>query len=170
MSSLCTSSPYATTPIAVVIWVMEQCFWMLGGRWRRRQAFGSNDGRWNLREGDDESTFFFLPSLLILYFSVSLRRLSRSVWIIDTELFELDFISQFPQQLKGKGGDHRLPPQTPITHQHTHPPPPFFFSPSSVSVQTLSQFGGCGSSANFCTGALNVSWYPLWRERERGWW
>lgn len=99
-------------PIAVVIWALKQCFSMLGGRRIIRQAFCSNDGRWNIRERDDESSFFFSPTLLILSFSASQRRISRSVWIIVTKLF--DFISQFPQQLKGKGGDHSLPPQTPF--------------------------------------------------------
>lgn len=89
--------------MAVVICTLEHSFWMLGGG-RRTQAFHCNDACWNVSERDDESGFFFLPPLLILSSLVSFCRLSRSVWIIDTRLSEFDFISQFPEQLKGKGG------------------------------------------------------------------
>lgn len=122
--------------IAVLICALEQRFWMLG-EGRRRQAFCSNDGCWNVRTRWREMRWeqlFFSPTLLILSFSVSLLRLPHSVWIIDTKLLQFDFISQFPQQLKAKGGDHSPTPHPHPSAAHTL----LDFLPSTVSVQTLS--------------------------------
>lgn len=140
-------------PTVVVIWALEQCFRMLGGR-TRWQAFCINDGRWTLRERDEEREQICRVAFpLNPFFSASLCHLSPFVWIIDSKLSELDFKSQFPPQLEGKERDQSLPPQT--THS-----PLVFFSFYCMHVNII-LVRSCGSDANFCTRALSVSWCPL---------
>ena len=73
------------------------------------------------------AAFSSSPSLLILPFSVSLRRLSRSVWITDAELFGLDFIPPIPTAVKRQ----RRRSQSATAKPHPHPgtPPIPFFPP-----------------------------------------
>lgn len=151
-------------PIAVVIWALEQCFRMLWAR--RRQAFCRNDGRSTVREKDDESSFFFLTFPLDLF----LLSVSPSPFLLCLDYrhqaFWVRLYLPIPTAVKKQRRRSQSATTTPHPHPYTHSP---LFFPFTVSLQTLSQFGGCGSSANFCTGAFNVSWHPLWRERERGW-
>lgn len=119
-------------PKAVFVCAMKQSFWVLGGGRRTR---GILQSWWSLKsmQENDVSSFFCLHTLVILSFSVSQHHLSHSVWVINTKLFEFIFISQFPQQLKGKWEDRSLPPNHLLTPGFCH----YCKSTDIISVRTL---------------------------------